>query len=424
MKPNLDSLLNQLESEELAHRLMTARTSRKLLQQTAAERLQISRPTFINIEKGLRRISARELLLLADLYQTDPYDLVALALEDTDLTVQFRRTLESQDLIIGEEKDELDVAIKQLQQMAILYLELEQLLGRKHIFNINTQFQLNGHRDMKAYAALVARQERQRLQLGDEPIPHLFSLLEEEYRVRVFRFALPRGISGFYGYARGLGGCIALNENHPLDRQLQTAAHETGHVLTSAQNTQVQVLNGRVRSSPEEQFAGYFGMNFTLPEGGVRRLIYDCVERNNGEAPSITDLVAMAHQYSVSFEAFLRRLVDLDFLPSGDVKRLISHKVVKKTKGDLGLLTSVPTDPVEKILARYPERYKQYLVEAYEKALVEPQEIVAKYLVGLELTDISRVVAQYTRIQHMRDDGSVVSINFEGYQERLNWKFN
>ncbi|WP_198170480.1 helix-turn-helix domain-containing protein [Deinococcus arboris] len=424
MKPNLEVLLQQIDSQELARRLVQARTARKLVQQQSAEALGMSRPTFINIEKGQRPISAHELLILSKLYDTDPYSLVALPPGDTDLIVQFRRTLQVQDLGLGQEQDELDMAIKTLQDMAIAYLELEQMVGKKHIFKVHTQYPLEGHRDLKKYAALIARQERQRLHLGDEPIPQLFSLLEEEYGVRVFRFSLPRGVSGFYGYASGLGGCIAINEDHPIERQLQTAAHETGHLLTSAHNVQIQVLTSRPHGNPAEQFAGAFGMNFTLPEAGVQKLVYDFLESNNDQPPSVRDLVAMAHQYSVSFEAFLRRLVDLEYLPHSEVKRLTSQKVVKKTKEALGLTTSGEPTYLDKILARYPERYKRYLVEAYEQDLLEPEEITTRYLKGINQGEIANVVARYTQVPHIREDGSLVNLDFEGYQERVNWRIH
>lgn len=422
MQPNLATLLNQIPSATLAERLIQARSKKKVIQQEAADVLTISRPTFISIEKGQRRLSPAELLKLAELYDVDAFSLVATEQDGLDLTVQFRYDLERQDLGLEIKRDALDTAIKQLQDMAIAYLELEQMLGKKRSFHVPTQYPLTGHRDIKAYAAQVARQERARLQLGDEPVPHLAQVLEEEYGVRVFRFSMPSWVSGFYGYAPGLGGCIALNEGHPPERQLQTLAHEKGHLNTAAQSIQIQVQSTRTKNTLEEQFAGAFAMHFTLPELGVKKLVSDCIERNNGEAPSIADLVAMSHHYGVSFEAFLRRLVDLGYLPSGEVKRLTSMKVVKETKQQLNLTSHQPFGDLERILIRYPERYKQYVVEAYEKDLLEPNEITDRYLKGIRPSDIAQIVASYTQVTHMEQDGSVVRLNFEGYQERLNWR--
>lgn len=424
MQPNLATLLNQIPTATLAERLTQARNKKKIIQQEAADALGISRPTFISIEKGQRRLSPTELLTLADLYEVDAFNLVATPQDELDLTVQFRYDLTRQDLGMEMQRDALDTAIKQLQEMATTYLELEQMLGKKRIFHVPTQYTLQGHRDVKAYAAQAARQERARLQLGDEPVPHLAQLLEEEYGVRVFRFSMPSWVSGFYGYAPGLGGCIALNEDHPPERQLHTLAHEKGHLNTAAQSIQVQVQSARSRNTPEEQFAGAFAMQFTLPELGVRKLVSDCIERNDGEAPSIADLVAMSHHYGVSFEAFLRRLVDLGYLPSGEVKRLTSMKVVKETKQSLKLSTQRPPSALERILNRYPERYKQYVVEAYEKDLLEPNEITRRYLAGIHPSDIAAIVASYTQVTYMDQDGSVVRLNFEGYQERLNWRLS
>jgi Zn-dependent peptidase ImmA (M78 family)/transcriptional regulator with XRE-family HTH domain len=422
MQPNLATLLNQIPSATLADRLVQARNKQKIVQQEAADTLGISRPTFINIEKGQRRLTPSELLKLAELYAVDASSLVTTDQDGFDLTVQFRHDLEKHDLGLGVKLDALDTAIKQLQEMAIAYRELEQMLGKKRHFNVPTQYSLSGHRDLKAYAAQVARQERARLQLGDEPVPQLAQVLEEEFGVRVFRFPMPSWVSGFYGYAPGLGGCIALNEGHPPERQLHTLGHEKGHLLTAAQSVQVQVQSTRTKNTPEEQFAGAFGMHFTLPELGVKKLVFDCIERNDGQAPSITDLVAMSHYYGVSFEAFLRRLVDLGFLPSGDVKRLTSMKVVKETKQNLSLTSNQVVSELDQILARYPERYKQYVVEAYEKDLLESNDIIGRYLIGIRHSDIAKVIDSYTQVTHMDQDGSVIRLNFKGYQELLNWR--
>jgi hypothetical protein len=64
-------------------------------------------------------------------------------------------------------------------------------------------------------------------------MPDIVTLLELELGVRVFVRKLDSRISGLFVYDETLGPCMLLNANHPRERRVQTAGHETGHFISS-----------------------------------------------------------------------------------------------------------------------------------------------------------------------------------------------
>jgi Zn-dependent peptidase ImmA (M78 family) len=59
----------------------------------------------------------------------------------------------------------------------------------------------------------------------------LRDILEQTIGLRIFYLAMPSKYSGLYSYNDQLGGCIAINANHPEERQRWSLAHEYLHFL-------------------------------------------------------------------------------------------------------------------------------------------------------------------------------------------------
>ena len=55
-----------------------------------------------------------------------------------------------------------------------------------------------------------------------------------EMGVRVYVRRFDGRISGLFAYDEALGACMLINANHPRERRVQTAAHETGHLALCA----------------------------------------------------------------------------------------------------------------------------------------------------------------------------------------------
>jgi len=59
------------EREKIAERIKEARTMSGLSQAQAAEKLTLPRPAISEIESGKRKVSAEEIIQIADLYKVD-----------------------------------------------------------------------------------------------------------------------------------------------------------------------------------------------------------------------------------------------------------------------------------------------------------------------------------------------------------------
>src|SRR5947209_14901846 len=92
----------------VGRRLAEARKSRGITQETAAEHLGMSRPTFIAIEKGERAAKPAEIVKLAALYGRPVHQFVRTAEPVTDFQPHFRAALEK---VKPADAEELRVAI-------------------------------------------------------------------------------------------------------------------------------------------------------------------------------------------------------------------------------------------------------------------------------------------------------------------------
>ena len=131
-------------------------------------------------------------------------------------------------------------AVQLLANLAKAEVELENLLGVKRAQNYPPERPiLRG--DVRAQAEQDATELRHRLGLGISPVPDIVTLLELELGVRVYVRRFDGKISGLYAYDEALGPCILLNANHPRERRTQTAAHETGHLISARREPEILI---------------------------------------------------------------------------------------------------------------------------------------------------------------------------------------
>src|SRR5690606_3946057 len=103
----------------LVQRLIAARKSAGVSQASAAEHLNISRPTFIAIEKGTRDVKPEELVALAGLYQTSLNRLMRQSAPPTEVAPHLRAVVERQ----GEDAG-LEAAVAKLSEFVDDYMFL------------------------------------------------------------------------------------------------------------------------------------------------------------------------------------------------------------------------------------------------------------------------------------------------------------
>jgi Zn-dependent peptidase ImmA (M78 family)/DNA-binding XRE family transcriptional regulator len=298
--------LEQIAPADLGERLRIARESAGVTQADAALAIEVARTTLIAIEQGQRRIRMIELQQLARRYSTSVNALLRQEAIQVDLAPRFRK-------LIGTSDMAADSAAKLLADLAKAEVELENLLGFKRVSNYPPERPiLRG--DVRAQAEHDAMELRQRLGLGNSPVPDIVTLLELELGVRVYVRRLDSRISGLFAYDEALGPCMLLNASHPRDRRTQSAAHETGHFVSTRREPEI-LHSHEVENSREERYANAFARAFLTPARAVTQKFQEVTA--GSDRLSRRHVIVLAHFFSVSREAILRRLEELTLAKPG-----------------------------------------------------------------------------------------------------------
>lgn len=339
----------------LAERLVAARKTAGINQEAAAAHLDMSRPTFIAIEKATRRPRPDELLKLAALYKTSINKLLRQETQPPKLQPHLRSVLNAN----TEDQEALETAIAKLTGFIDDYQFLEKKLNAQSIINFPPRVRPPGGA-IERFAEHCAQEERARLNLGaHQPIPMLRKLLED-VGVHVFLDKLDSKLAGLYVFVQNFGYCILVNKQHPKERRRWTAAHEYGHFLLDREKPGVDYVQSSQRKPENERFADAFAAAFLMPEAGVQRRFYEEVERKSDF--NIGDLCRMADDYGVSLMAMTLRVEMLGLIPRGSWDSLKASRVlVKDLKREAGVKNLPDPDSSE----MFPDRYKALAVQAW-----------------------------------------------------------
>lgn len=379
-----------VDPRTLGLRLQVARKSRRLTQHDAAEALEMSRPTYTAIEKGERTIQPRELIRLAELFGRSVHELLRQRPPIRDFVAYFRSlAVESY-----ETNPELDEAATLLQRLCENYLELEEQRHSPLPRNYPAPYDVS-ERDPVERAEEVADQERMRLGLGDGPIVNLRDILETDVGLRIFSIGLPSRISGLFIFTEELGGCIAIQQNHPPERRLWSLCHEYAHFLVHRYEPEVTLLRSDRRRSRKERFADAFARTFLMPELSLRRRFYSLTRSVEKVTPA--GLIGLADFYGVSFEALLLRLEDLRLIPIGT---WLGLKELNFRVNDAQQLLGPRRHTAEQKL---PHHYTGLAVGAYLEGELTEAELMEFLLADRQQT--RRIVWKVTRRASVTDEG-------------------
>jgi Zn-dependent peptidase ImmA (M78 family)/transcriptional regulator with XRE-family HTH domain len=382
-----------IDPKRLGQRLAQARQARGLTQQEAADHLQCSRPVLIAIEKGTRPPKPDEIIKLASLYGRTVHELVRPGEPVSDLQPHLRAAISKAE--VGGK--EMEQATEELQQFVENYHVLETLMSAPMINNYPAEISLTDHVKVAALGEDVAIRERNRLGLGDQPICNLREILETDVGLRIMYGDLPSRIAGRYVYAGDLGACIVINRRHPPERRRASLAHEYGHVIVDRYKPGVDYLN-HDRKPASERFAESFGMSFLMPATSVRRRFNEIVS-TKGDF-QVADLCRLSHLYFVSVEAMAYRLEGLQLIPSGTMEHLRECRFpVREAKDILELGEQAETSD------RYPERYVNLAVHAYEQAKISEGQL-ARFL-SVDPVTAREIVERVSQSTNVTDDGNV-----------------
>jgi len=330
--------LEELSSVEIGERLRITREAAKITQADAATAIGVARTTLVAIEQGQRRTKITELQQLARKYGTSVNSLLRQEAVHVDLEPRFRKLSESSG-------GASDAAVQLMSDLARAEVELENLLGIKRARNYPPERPiLKG--DVRAQAEQDATELRQRLGLGISPVPDIVTLLELELGVRVYVRRFDGKISGLFAYDDALGACILLNANHPRERRTQTAAHETGHLVSTRREPEILYYN-EPESSREERYANAFGRAFLTPARAVMQKFQEVTA--GSDRLTRRHIIILSHFFGVSREAMTRRLEELSLTKAGtwdwfQANGNITDEHVRQVLGDLSVPDTYKTD--------------------------------------------------------------------------------
>ena len=176
-------VLAQRDPVALGRALQEARRRARCTQEEAARAIGVARTTVVAIEQGARRIRPGELIRLARAYGRDVSDFVRPrpAVEPFAARLQRGRM----PLPPGVDVAALAEHVAGFEDRCRDYRELEQITGEPLAQTYPPAYDVSGLPGEQA-AESVAAAERNRLGLGDAPLPALRELLEQAVGIRVF----------------------------------------------------------------------------------------------------------------------------------------------------------------------------------------------------------------------------------------------
>lgn len=300
--------LNEISGQEIGRRLRIARENAGVRQEDAAQIIGMSRPTLVSIEKGVRRIRIQELQSLAHHYGISVNAILRREAIHTDLVPRYRKLKETEDTHTTE-------AVQLLNNLVKAEVELENILGIERRRNYPPERGINTG-DVIKLAEQHAQELRNWLGLGSGSITDIFTLIEFDLGIRLYHRRLSPGskVAGLFTYDPFIGACILLNANHPLERRIQSAAHELGHFSGTRQIPEVLEDNEQFLSR-EERYANAFGRFFLTP----RKAFEENFRQLTAGLDKLTrrHIILLAHQHHISREACVRRLEELDLVKKG-----------------------------------------------------------------------------------------------------------
>jgi Zn-dependent peptidase ImmA (M78 family)/DNA-binding XRE family transcriptional regulator len=287
--------------ERLAEGLLGARKKLGLTQEEVAARVGLTRQAVNEIENAKRGISAFELHALAKLYGEPMERLLGVEEETEEERVLLRAV---------EVAPEARAALHRFVERCREYHELEEWCGEPGKSELRPPTQPISS---FAEAEALARDERQRLGLGEAPARELSRVLEEKVGVKVFCEPLGAGVAGASIRGR-FGPAILVNNADFPARRNWTLAHEYFHLLTfglvpnSRGPEPVSVCEAGATGTGKDRaevLADIFTAEFLVPREALHERLRPLLSEKR---VSKEDLVRLADYFGVSAQALLWRL--------------------------------------------------------------------------------------------------------------------
>jgi Zn-dependent peptidase ImmA (M78 family)/transcriptional regulator with XRE-family HTH domain len=354
-----------IDPKILAERLIIARKAASITQEAASSHLNISRPTFIAIEKGTRRPRPEELVKLSELYKEPLHNILRSESRPPALKPHLRSMLDE----CNGGQQELDAGIGMLASFIDDYQYLEGLMNVRAAAHFPPVVN-RGPGSIERFAEHCAEVERARLNLGShQPVYKLRSALEDA-GLHVFMGKLDGKLAGLYVFAPEFGYCILVNRQHRRERRRWTIAHEYGHYLFDRDKPGADFLASSGKKSESERFADAFASAFLMPSSGVQQRFYEEYDRTGDFI--VSNLLRMAEYFAVSLPAIALRLEALNLIGRG------SWDLIRKsgnTLSELKELAGIESEDDGDSSDLYPQRYKLLAVQAFSEEKISEGQL-------------------------------------------------
>lgn len=292
----------------IGERMRLARKEAKLTQKDLAEKLGFkSRQILDNIEAGIRKVTADELLAIMEAlgktldYFTDPF----LVLDEKVFSWRADRESRAIDDYEGKARS-----------LVGTYRHFCEMLDEPQspIIPTLTITSRSSYEDALQAGERIVKE----FELGEIPAGRLAEAVEKRLGIHILHVDAPPGVSGAACHLSDMN-FILINRSEPLGRRNYDLAHELFHVLTwnELPPEKIDVVFHEKKTPRIEQLAENFAAALLMPEGALKTF-WD-VEKTS----DITDRInAVAKKFKVSSVALKNRLRNMGLLTDGDLLRI------------------------------------------------------------------------------------------------------
>lgn len=281
----------------------------QLTQEELAKYVKLSSKFISLIERGKSVPSIDSLRKIAEFFKKDIDYFLKNSDKEFDILLKDKKT-----------NERTRSEIKKFRKYCEDYLKLEELAGR-HLISAPEYRSVSPEE--------MAREERQRIGLGSEPVKDIFMLLELN-GLRILRqYISPESeIAGIFVYYMAKQASFALvNYANSSGEQAVIASHEYCHYLRDREggpildNPDIFVDEYISLYHPREKFAQRFALHFLIPESKLKQVLNKYVAGGNVR---YEDIIFIKRYFGVSMAVMLKRLLEM---------KLINLKKYKEYQG-------------------------------------------------------------------------------------------
>lgn len=374
--------MNSLQQLRIAEKIQYYRKKVNLTQEDLAKKLGLARTSVTAIEKGERKLKASEIIQVSEILNIPLLELTReSSFDPKEYKVQFRKMVGNN---TNNEMEEL--AMEEFYGYCEKYSELQKRIIYSNFINSEVPEFSRQEYSLKEGAKKLAERERERLNLGTDPVSSLREILEMECGLLIF-FAPNKNvkISGAYLFNEVIGGCIFINSSHPFERRRFTLAHEYAHFLADRKLISIdkdELFETRFRKEDSEKFADLFAVNFLMPEETVIKQFQNIAATT--QRFTEVDIARLSVYFGTSFEAMTNRLISLELLPKGSYQLMLDHGVkpdtIKKQFSNTSVMYQNDNTSI------FPYNYRKMVIDLYKREELTEGEV--SYYLGLNRLEV------------------------------------